>query len=330
MKIKLSLAVMLLLIGGGLFYQIDSTNQKSAPTGERITIAVSQTPLSSPFIIASHLKLFEKQNVNIELIPCMGGVACAKSLFNNEVDFATASESVVMFESFNQDDLSLISCFVESDNDVKLLTLKDNNINSIDDLIGKRVGIIKASASEFYFDSLLRANNLQSLELIRVYMSPQQLSEALFSGDVDAVSIWEPHGYLIMSGSKEVVNLSLDGIYHLTFNLLTRDSEKKERMEASVKILTAVDQSIHWINQNPEEAREIIAGFLDIPKSQLEWSWEDYTFRLSIGNALLSNLQLQARWAIEAKLVEGEMPDYRKILSPNALEQVLHKPVSYQ
>ncbi|MGF1694525.1 ABC transporter substrate-binding protein [Vibrio lamellibrachiae] len=330
MKTKMGLAIVCVLVSVyALFYQIYPSN-KSSNTADRevVKIAVSQTPLSSPFIVAQHLNLFDKSNFNIELIPCSGGVACAQALFNSEVNFATASESVVMFESFNYDDISLVTCFVDSGNDIKLLALEHSNISKVSELEGKKVGIVKASASEFYFDSLLIANNLKAMPVERVYLPPQDLNQALTTGEVDAISVWEPYGYLLMSSSENVVDLSLEGIYHLTFNLLTRESAELHHLESSIHILTVLEDAIQWMNSNPQKSREIVAGALDIPQSQLEWSWQDYTFRLSIGNALLSNLQLQARWALEANLVQGKVPNYRNVLDSQALEFVLRNPLS--
>ncbi|MCK6261795.1 ABC transporter substrate-binding protein [Vibrio sp. ZSDE26] len=314
------------VIGLFYFHPLELANDSGKPS-VRIKIAVSQTPLSSPFIVASHFNLFEKRNLNIEVVPCFGGVACAEALLNDEVDFATASESVVMFKSFEYQDIALLTCFVESGSDLKLLTKSISNIRSVSDLKGKRVGIVKASASEFYFDSLLIANNLKAMALERVYLPPQELNRALLEGQVDAVSVWEPYGYLLMSTSEEILNLSLDGIYQLTFNLLTRDATEAQLSDETVEILTVLENSIEWMTNNPKQAQDIVAKALDIPSAQLAWQWEDYTFRLSIGNALLSNLQLQSRWAIDSNLVEGSVPDFRQVLSPRALEQVLHSQV---
>ncbi|MEZ9233135.1 ABC transporter substrate-binding protein [Vibrio amylolyticus] len=312
-----------------LFYYMSDSNEPSPFDRQSVVkIAVSQTPLSSPFIVAKHLGLFKKAEINVELVPCKGGVACARSLFNNEVSYATSSESVVMFESFKHDDISLVSCFVESGNNIKLLALASSQFKSIDQLMGKKIGIVKASASEFYFDSLLIANNLKSMPVERVYIAPDKLNQALISGEVNAISVWEPYGYQLSSTVGDVIDLSLEGIYHLTFNLVTRKSSDSAHLENSVAILMALEESIQWMKANPKSAQKIVADALDLPQSQLDWSWQDYAFRLSIGNALLSNLQLQARWALDSNLVEGGMPNYRSILDSQALEYVQRNPLS--
>ncbi|MBJ6938387.1 ABC transporter substrate-binding protein, partial [Vibrio cholerae] len=76
----------------------------------------------------------------------------------------------------------------KSDNDLKLLALESETIRSVADLHNKRVGMIRASASEFYFDSLLLANNLKGIPIDKVYGTADQLYQQLFDKQLDAIS----------------------------------------------------------------------------------------------------------------------------------------------
>lgn len=319
--IIIAIAVALLIV----LMQAQRVNITPAVNDSPIRIAVSQTPLSSPFIIADQQQFFVEHGVSVEIVPCYGGVACAKMLFDGDVDLATASESVVVFQSFNRNDFKLIASFVESGNDLKLLTLNEYNIEHISALSGKSVGVIKASASEYYLDSLLIAHNLTQMPLNKIYLKPQELEQSLISNAVDAISVWEPYGYLLETrANSETINLGMQGVYNLSFNLLAMNEDLNKTTEESARILRAVGEAIDWIHANPDEARVTIASRLDIPLEQLEWSWKDYVFRLSLSNSLLSNLQMQARWAMSAGLVEGVQPEYRQILFPQSLEHALN------
>ncbi len=290
---------------------------------EHIRIAVSQTPLSSPFLVAKQLGIFAKYGLDVTLVPCCGGVACIDELFSGTVDYATSSESVVMFESFKRNDFMVLSSFVESDHDVKLLSLQRTGVRQVSDLIGKTVGMVKASSSEFYLDALLLVNNLTNDQVNKVYLKPQALTTALFEGRVDAISVWEPYGYQAASQSAApLVNLSLSGVYQLSFNLLMMRTSYIQKQETHQRLLQALGDTIDWIHQHPESSRSIVGRVLSVKKIQLESTWKDYVFRLSLGNALLSNLQLQARWAIDSGIVKGPLPDYRKMLASDTLERL--------
>ncbi|KJY82749.1 taurine-binding protein [Vibrio galatheae] len=293
-------------------------------SSSKIKIGVSVTPLSSPFLVAEQLGLFKQLGLDVTLYPCSGGAACTQLMLDRSVDYATASESVVMFQSFARDDLSLIVSFVESDNDLKLLTLNPVNIRSVLDLAGKKVGIIKGSASEFYFDSVLISNNAQHIEVEKVYLQPKELVPSLLSYRVDAISAWEPMGFEAdLLSVAEVSNLGTKGVYQLSFNLIARSPYLEFVGDEPVRLLRALDMSIEWINSNPESALTLIAKRLEIPLNQVQWSWDDYLFRLSLGNSLLSNLQLQSRWALESGHVSGSPPDFRELFYSYPLQQAV-------
>jgi ABC-type nitrate/sulfonate/bicarbonate transport system substrate-binding protein len=289
-----------------------------------VRIGVSLTPLASPFLIAEHLGLFEKHGLKVSLFPCASSMACTQLMLSRDVEYATASDSVVMFQSFEQSGLALLVSFVESDNDLKLLALSPSNISEVSQLEGKRVGVVKGSASEFYFDSVLIANNHKSLDVEKVYFQPHELVPALLSFRVDAISAWEPMGYKAdLQSTSTVKNLGTLGIYQHSFNLLSTTPYLEFAGQEPVYLLKALDEAVEWINTYPDEASRVIAKRLNIPLNQVKWSWEDYVFRLSLGNSLLSNLQLQARWAQAEGLVGGAQPDFRRLLFTQPYQQIV-------
>lgn len=312
-----------LLIGvAALFASQYESRNKTNDT--KIRVGVSLTPLASPFLIAEHLGLFDDYDLDVTLYPCASGIACTQLMLNRDVEYATASESVVMFQSFERNDLALLVSFVESDNDLKLLTLNPSEIGDVGALQGKKVGVVKGSASEFYFDSVLIANNLKTLNVEKVYLQPHELVPALLSYRVEAISAWEPMGYKAdILSAAEVSNLGTPGIYQQSFNLLSTTPYLEFAGNEPTQLLGALDEAVEWINANPDKALGIITKRLNIPANQVKWSWEDYVFRLSLGNSLLSNLQLQARWAVESGLVGSEQPDFRDLFFTQPYQQII-------
>ncbi|MCG9681986.1 ABC transporter substrate-binding protein [Vibrio sp. Isolate23] len=319
----LALGLGSVLIGVAAFGVVKYEWQEES-SNHKIRVGVSLTPLSSPFLIAEHLGFFEDYDLDVTLYPCVGGLACTQLMLNRDVEYATASESVVMFQSFERNDLALLVSFVESDNDLKLLTLNPSGINDLSALQGKRVGVIKGSSSEFYFDSILIANNLKSIDVEKVYLQPHELVPALLSYRVEAISAWEPMGYKAdILSAAEVVNLGTPGVYQLSFNLLSTTPYLEFAGKEPTYLLQAIDDAVEWINANPSKALSIITKRLNIPENQVKWSWEDYVFRLSLGNSLLSNLQYQARWAVESELVANEQPDFRNLFFTQPYQQTI-------
>ncbi|WP_228768374.1 ABC transporter substrate-binding protein [Shewanella sp. TC10] len=319
-----------------LFPTTDSTETNH----QLIKIGVSQTPLSAPFIIAEHLNLFEQAPLNVEFVQCLGGVACSEALIQEQVDFATTSESVAMFKSYQTHDIALLTSFVQSTNDLKLLTLNKHlslgskilnskSLAASDNKLHK-VGIVKGSSSEYYFDTLLLAQGIETENIEKIYLTPKELVVALVSHQVDAISIWEPYGYQVkMLTNTEITNLGIQGIYQLSFNLISKRSrltqastpDHKLANKQAIEIIAVLEQSINWINEHPDAAMIIVAKHLDVPLNQIKWSWNDYIFRLSIGNSLLSSLQTQSHWAKQSGLVLGQEPNFRDVIYSYPFEQ---------
>ncbi len=290
----------------------DDVNSTEVTT---IKVGVSQTPLSAPFIIAEELGLLSHEALNIKLVPCFGGVECTILLVNGEVKYATASESVVMFESFKGNDIALLTSFVSSDGDVKLLTPSVLNINHVSDLKDKRIGVVKASSSEFYLDSVLSANNQKHLDFEKVYLNATHMVSALQNSQVDAISVWEPFGYQAhIEFNSQVNDLGIKGVYELSFNLISLQQYFGSSDDEALIIIDVLGRAIEWINHHPDEAISILSRYLDVKPEQLLWSWNYYVFRLSLGNSLLHSIQLQSRWARDEGLVEGDEPNFRSVL----------------
>ncbi|MBB1441146.1 hypothetical protein H5202_21380 [Shewanella sp. SG41-4] len=115
--------------------------------------------------------------------------------------------------------------------------------------------------------------------------------------------------------------ISSRGLYHLSFNLIEL---KETRLSTTEKLalLKSINDATDYIHTHPDLAQEQISHALNIDPSQLSYSWNDYTFRLSLSNALFSNIQTQSQWAIDSQLVsEQDSVDFRQILDRKLFEQ---------
>ncbi|MCS0218515.1 ABC transporter substrate-binding protein [Vibrio alginolyticus] len=270
------------------------------------TIGISKTPLSAPFIIAEHIGAFEENDLNVELIMCFGGVECSNLLLENHVNYATFSESVLMFKSF------------EYKNDIKLLTKKRSGIESIDKLPGKKVGVIKKSASEYYLDLLLQVNDIDLEKVEKISSTTQVIINHLMQGNVDAISTWEPYGFMAKNRiNEEVKNIGIIGVYKLYFLLVSKEIHIEKSDQEVMKIIKSLHHSINWMDKNPHLTMKILSQKLNTTVEEISWGWDDYNFRLNLTNSLLFTLQSEANWALKQNYVEGQIPNYRKIFKEN-------------
>lgn len=306
--------------------------QYSKETPENtIKIAVSTTPLSAPFYIAKAKGFFHTSEVNVELIEMAGGNKCFQALLDGQVDFATASNSVIMFNAFKQNNFEVISSFVESDNDIKIIVPGSQKISSPHDLIGKTVGIVKGSASEYFLHTWLTISGVDpSLVNTKAY-SANEMPSALHNQEVDAISTWEPFAFKANQLSTSTQIMDTKGLYNLSFNLAglksndtgTKTGHLISQHDTQEKILEALNKAVHFIAINPEDSQLILRRNLKLSQEFIDWIWQDYLFKLSLNHSLISSLENQARWAIESGLVEQTTPpDFNTLISPQALNTI--------
>lgn len=313
--------IFLLVIGIGILFSYSPNFwvQKQVP----ITVAVSKTPLSSPFYVAKAINAFDDTCVRVEYIEVIGGKAAYDKVIKGEVDFGTSSDSVIAFQSLTEQAFVTHAMFSQSDNDVKLISRASDNIESLIDLQGKRIGVIKRTASEYLFSTLLAIKGLTVDDVKLYYYSPDELLPAFIDKKIDVMVPWEPYAFqsLKLLGTQikthDTKNLST-----LSFNLISIPPDKQLINKAAC-LIEGLQKAINYIASNPEKAKNIIIKELKLEAAFIEWVWPDYIFKLGLNQALILSIQSQAIWAIESQLSEyREMPIVVKYIDTRALLKV--------
>ncbi len=303
--------------------------QYSKETPENtIKIAVSTTPLSAPFYIAKAKGFFHTSGANVELIEMAGGNKCFQALLDEKVDLATTSNSVIMFNAFKHNNFEVITSFVESDNDIKIITNKKPEITSPYDLIGKTVGVVKGSASEYFLHTWLTVSGVDPNLVNTTPYNVNEMPAALKNKEIDAISVWEPFAFKASQLNTSTQIMETKGLYNLSFNLIglknnSTDQNPSFQDEQYAKILEALNKAVHFIAINPEDSQLILRRNLKLSQDFIDWIWQDYLYKLSLNHSLISSLENQSRWAIESGLVEQTTPpDFNTLISSQALNTI--------
>jgi len=327
-QFKAITTVITLLILIAVFWVMKNSLLQDKPN---IRIAVSRTPLSAPIYIADSLGYFSSAGLNVELIEKNGGNLCFQLMMDGTTDFATSSDSVIMFNGFKQNDFENLATFVQSNHDVKVLTKSTKGIRSAKDLKGKKVAIIKGSASEYFLDMFLAIEGIKFSSVILVDLPANEMPLALERNQVDAIVVWEPFAYkAIKKLGDEAVLLSSSNLYELTFNLLAKKQTTLNNLKTSIKVIAALEQAVAYINANEVKAQQILKDRLNLDQAFIKWIWSDYLYDVSLNRSLILSLENEARWAISRGLTSKKViPDYRKFMNPEPLMVVSPYSVSF-
>lgn len=282
-----------------------------------IRIAVSLTPLSLPFYVADEMGYFEDYQVPVQLIPIMGGHRAFNMLQEDKADLATSSETVVMFNSFKFDNFAILATFVHCLDDIKLMTHSDSGINALIQLKEKKVGIVKGSASHYFFSALLELNGMDSNSVTLIDLKPEEMLKQLAAHSVDAVAIWEPFAYQIVKALPNAQIKSQAGQYRLTFNLIRSERSKAQHQEAISRVLYALSDAEEFIDNHPEKAQHILKERLHLDQGFIDWIWPSLDYGLVLDQSLLFTLESESRWAKR----EGFVDDMKYINYLNYIDQ---------
>lgn len=301
------------------------------PPLTKVRIAVSKTPLSTPVYLARQLGYFKAAGVDVDLIEVAGGHRSFQKVREGDAEFGTSSDSVIMFGAFQTDSVVNVATFVQSDNDIKILVLADSKIYRSADLLNRRVGVVSKSASEYFLDVFLSIDGLKSAQIVKVVLQPEHMQDALTTGEVDAIVVWEPYAYKAVKLLGDSVRI-LPGksMFSITFNLVAQRAWVAKHPETSRAVLLALQNSINFVHQYPQESQQLMRSRLGLEQSFFDWVWDDYLFKLSLNRSLVYGLQSQAHWAMENGLVTAERaPDYRQIIDAEPLQGVASQAVAF-
>jgi len=179
--IKPLLALAAVLTMGGL--------DASAQGLTKMTIATGVDPAFSQFYVAKEAGLFEKNGLDVTINTGPSGSAMVPFLINNQVQAAYGSDLAGVI-NHNVD--NKVVAVADGTYLVKWLSVVGRNVQSLDDLKGKRVGIAKGTGSEIFWSRVLAKRNLQAADFKIVDIEAPEMLAATERGDIDGFAVWEP------------------------------------------------------------------------------------------------------------------------------------------
>ena len=295
-----------------------------------LSIAVSRTPLSTPIYIADEMGYFEDAGIRVVLDEVIGGYRSFQAVSEGRSDLGTSSGSVMMFAGMRGDDYVNLGAFVQSDNDLKLISHRDAKVTRMEDLADKKIGVIKNTASDYFLSILLAIANIDTRSVQLIELKPEEMPDALADGRVDAISVWEPYGfYAIQNLEQKARVLNTKNLFTLSFNLTTKKGYADQHQAELQQVFKALNQATEFIAEHPEETHMIIRSRLNQQQKFIDWIWPDYLFKLALNRSLVLSLENQARWAIDSGLTNKQnIPTFEENIDKRALMTVLPEAVS--
>ncbi|QLG94590.1 aliphatic sulfonate ABC transporter substrate-binding protein [Pseudomonas yamanorum] len=257
---KLVAATLLMLFTGQLL------------AAEPPTLRIGYQKSSVSMVLAREHHLFEQAlpGTQVQWTEFLGGPPLIEALNAGSLDIGNIGDIPPIFAQAAGIDVQYIGVEPNDGRTEAILLPKASTVQSVADLKGKRVALLKgSSAHNLFLKSLLRAG-LQWKDVNVVYLSPSDGRAAFEQGKVDAWVVWDPYySAAVVDGSARVLGdgqgLSPAGSFFIASGPFA-----KQHPQAIAAILKTFAQAQRLSLDQHDESVELMAKTLGLPPAVVE------------------------------------------------------------
>jgi NitT/TauT family transport system substrate-binding protein len=223
---------------------------------------------NSPTYIAYEKGYFAEEGIDVELITA--DFEAKKVGLNN----GTISTINGDFQYFPSIEAGVNMTIVEGLHQgcIKLNVLPDSEIETVQDLVGKKIAVDEIGGTPYQVTLLwLAQNGISTDDVTFLPFNDGSLElEALYKGEVDVAALWDPLATTSVEEGKarSILDISQDEPFagHYCCFLYASKKVVEENPELIAAELRAYHKAQNWIYENPEEAVELVTekGYVSI------------------------------------------------------------------
>lgn len=262
-----------------------------------VSLAVARLPYSLGFFVAEAQGYFASEGVPVRIIDCFPGRICLNLVLDGKAELATAADVPIVVASFARSDFSVVATIATSSNDANLLVKKSAGIAAPKDLVGKRVGVVKGTSSDYFLDTFLLFYGIDPVKVKKVNLNPTDVVVAISRDQVDAVVAFQPS---LTDAAKALgrngMILSNPKIYTTTFNLVAAKRILAKGDDAVEKILRALVKAEMFIAADPAAAKKIMQRKLTLDAASIDAIFPNLEFEIGLDQTFLKTMESEARW----------------------------------
>jgi NitT/TauT family transport system substrate-binding protein len=320
-KFSIILAIIIIAIVGVIVV----VNKNKTPTPlEKKTITIADTRAISTALlpIAVEKNIFDKYGLNVKLLPVQTGDEALKAVVGKSADIALAAVTPYAFLAIDKPEMKIFVTVAES-HDNQIIANKSKDISKPTDLKGKKIGYVKTTVSELGLEKFLQTNGMQKGDIQWINLKPLTMPAALFSGEIDAYSAWEPHlaNGKKMLGDKAVIFTEPQNTFTWQMNLIADESYINGNKDALVRLIKALIEAEKFVSENKEEAIAITANHVNIPSDTLTSIWSKFEFKVNLRDDLANIVKENLGWANDRRETKSyKLPDSTTLVDKSIYE----------
>ncbi len=174
-----------------------------------------------------------------------------------------------------------------------------------EDLYGKRIGMLKGTSSEILVDSMAKAYGVDLGKIERVSMGPTEMLSSFIRGDLQAVSLWEPHstrarkggnGRILLSGTTSYIagREGPNRIYGDHATLFATEDFIRRNPKTVRAVLEGLARAVEYVEKDPEGANAILAKEFGMSAEEMRDIMRVNRYQMVIDEVLVNDLNVIA------------------------------------
>lgn len=261
----------------------------------------------SPYYIAREKGWFEAEpnlsQANIEHLGPFGARdVIAAAMKNGELTAVFAAVPPLIITRAGGLDLIIVenSCSLRQEIAVR----QELPISSIEDLRGRQIAVLAGTSSHFGLLKVLNQNGIRESDADILYMPPPAARAAFVAGEIDAWAVWPPFIEQQQIAGRGRVVLGGDAKIHSV--MATSESFANQNPEIAGALVSVIQRAKKWIQQNPEEAQQIVATHLDLPVDVVRLAWGKHNWAAGLDDDVVTDIGEKARFLAERNLTSRD------------------------
>lgn len=188
-----------------------------------------------------------------------------------------------------------------------ILVQMDSDIKSVEELKGKKVGLVIGSISQDYLNAMLvdAGLKMQDVELINLGVS--ELETALATGQVDAVAAWNPELLEIQANGSGKLLADGTGVYAGENVIVANKAYVAQNPDIARIFMEQYQRGVDELLRDPEGYAKKYAKVVGLSEELLIQTWANSNFPVGLTAKDQSELEKTAAFLYENKLISNEV-----------------------
>jgi NitT/TauT family transport system substrate-binding protein len=300
------------LIRGGLALPFVARYALPAHAADTVTIRMGVLKLVHS-ITPYFYEKFLPAGYKIEIIPFSTPTDGKDAVVTQSVDYGTFGIAAAILGAASSQPVVVYGS--ECNKGMAVVARKDDPINAITDLKGKKVGILTGTTQQVFFLERLRMVGMKEQDIVSVRIAFADMPGALQRGDIDAYVGAEPGPSLsLVSGVGKVVEYPYSTpMGSLNMVLATHRERLAEKPDEALMMLDLQRQASTYAMSKPDEIVALTVAKLGLDKAAVVRAVDNVELNWQMTPTMIGQVKAYADHMLELRQIRN-LPDFDALL----------------